>query len=325
MAMAATAKRRNRVYPPLLALLLSAALAAIGGCRGETLPAESGASAQPSDSPAAEQKYTFGIIYPMMHAFYETITHSAEEAAAESGVRLVVKAPGEANLEQQIRMMETLIVQRVDGIAIDPIDADALAPLIDKAVGSGIPVICFESDSPGSNRLAYVGGNNLEAGRKLGEQLNERLKGKGMILVETGMLRMQSLNERLEGLLAYLNESTDIQVLEVRYHEGNEARALQDLEEMLDAHPHFDAFVGLEAVSGSASILVWKAKGLSRYAFTIGLSPQHREGLRNGQLTAVLSQQEEEWGRRIVETLEAAAQGRAIPSFGDGEIEVFQS
>ncbi|MFC4597500.1 sugar ABC transporter substrate-binding protein [Cohnella hongkongensis] len=323
--MATTTERLNRKLPLLLTLLLFAAIAAIGGCRGETLPAEPGASARPSSPSAAKQTHTFGIIYPMMHSFYETITRSAEEAAAKIGVRLVVKAPGEANLEQQIRMMETLIVQRVDGIAIAPIDADALAPLIDKAVDSGIPVICFESDSPDSKRLAYVGGSNPDAGRKMGEQLNERLKGKGMILVETGMPRMRSLNERLEGLLAYLNERTDIQVLEVRYHEGNEARALQDLEEMLDAHPHFDAFVGLDAVSGSASILVWKAKGLSRYALTIGLSPQHREGLRNGQLTAVLSQQEEEWGRRIVETLEAAAQGRAIPSFGDAEIEVFQS
>lgn len=259
----------------------------------------------------------------MTHPFYETITRAAEKAAAESNVRLVVKAPGESNLEQQIRMMETMIRQQVDGIAIDPIDANALAPIIDKAVNGGIPVICFESDSPASKRLTYIGTNNLESGRRMGESLDKLLDGSGMVLVETGTRRTLSMDQRLEGMLTYLNNRTKIQVLEVRYNEGSESRALRDLEEMIDAHPHFDAFVGLDFVSGSASILVWKAKGLARYAFTFGLTPEIQEAIRNGQLTSVLSQHEEEWGTRIVERLVDAAEGRQLPSFDDtGLVEV---
>ncbi|MFC5468562.1 sugar ABC transporter substrate-binding protein [Cohnella suwonensis] len=304
----------RRPRPILLFMILLACSLALSGCFGGSntnsrSSAEPQASAATGNAPAR----TFGIIYPMTHPFYETITRSAEEAAAEKGFRLIVKAPDEANQEQQIRMMETMIQQNVDGIAIDPVNGDALAPVIDKAVNSGIPVICFESDAPSSKRLAYIGTNNTLAGAKMGEALDKLLDGKGMILAETGMSRMKSLNDRLEGMLTYLNEHTDIQVLEVRYNEGSEDRALLNIEEMIDAHPHFDAFVGLDFVSGSASVLVWKAMGLTRYALTFGLTPEIREAIDNGQITTAMSQNEELWGGRIVARLAEAAEGKPLP------------
>ncbi|WP_239619304.1 sugar ABC transporter substrate-binding protein [Cohnella mopanensis] len=311
---ARSAWHKQAHYWLILIIALCSILSACSNGTDSVSPSSTAASPVARSTGTA---YTFGIIYPMTHPFYETITRTAEKVAAEKNVRLIVKAPGESNLEQQIRMMETMIRQQVDGIAIDPIDASALAPIIDKAVNSGIPVICFESDSPGSKRLSYIGANNMQSGEKMGETLDKLLDGSGMVIVETGTRRTLSMDQRLEGMLTYLNNKTKIQVLEVRYNEGSESRALQDLEEMIDAHPHFDAFVGLDFVSGSASILVWKAKGLARYALTFGLTPEIQEAIVNGQLTSVLSQHEEEWGNLIVARLLDAAEGRQVTRFDD--------
>ncbi|WP_438349507.1 sugar ABC transporter substrate-binding protein [Paenibacillus sp. FA6] len=266
---------------------------------------------------------TFGIIYPMAHSYYGMITQIAEDTANEHGVRLIVKAPDETSSEQQIRMMDTLIRQKVDGIAIDPIDSVALIPMINKAVDSGIPVICFESDSPGSKRLAYIGTDNYHSGKQMGVIISSLLNNKGMLLVETGMSEMNSLSERLDGLLTYLNEHTEIQVLDVRYNEGNSATATADLEFMIDNHPHFDAFVGLDFISASSSVFVWKAKGLDRYAFTFGMTPSINEAIHNGQITSSLSQNEQDWGTLIVERLLQASEGKSIPIFIDtGVVEI---
>jgi len=266
---------------------------------------------------------TFGIIYPMAHPFYEMVTRHAQEAARSNNIQLIVKAPDEANLEQQIRMMETMIKMKVDGIAIDAVDSEALVPVINKAVNAGIPVICFESDSPNSERLSFIGTDNYEAGALMGEVLGGLLNKKGMVLVETGMLKMSSLMERLEGMLHYINEETEIQVLEVRYNEGSEALAMTDLEEMIDAHPHFDAFIALDLISGSTSVLVWKAKGLSRYALTFGMMPEIKEAINNGQITSAVSQNEHEWGQRIVDMLLLASEGKEIPVFANtGTVEI---
>lgn len=309
--------KRVGVWACLLAL-------AIGACSCSVFPTsskEAGGGLRESSAPIGgsppETGLTFGIIYPMAHSFYEMITQDAKEAAAEAGVKLVVKAPDEANLEQQIRMMETMIKMRVDGIAIDPVDTEALAPVIDKAAEAGIPVVCFESDSPGSKRLAFIGSDNYRSGVRMGETLAGLLEGRGMVIVETGMSRMGSLAQRLDGLLGYLNRQTDIQVLDVKYNEGKEALALSNLEAMIEAHPHFDAFVALDVMSGSASVLVWKASGLSRYALTFGVTPEIEEAMKNGQITAAISQNEAEWGRRIVDRLLDASQGRGIPVFDD--------
>lgn len=298
--------------PLLVAVLLAIAVAA--GCRepaasGENLPATAEADAM--------SRWTFGIIYPMADRYYETVTERASRAAEEAGVRLIIKAPDEANLEQQIRMMETLIQQGADGIAISPIHSEALAPVIDKAVEAGIPVICFESDAPASRRLAYIGTDNIQAGETMGHAISQLLKGRGMILVSTGFSDSMHLRERLEGMLAYIHRETKIDVLEVRYHQGIPEQALLDLEGMIDDHPHFDAFVALDIVSGATSILVWKAMGLNRYALTFGLMPEIEEAIRNGQITMAVSQDEQRWGELIVSQLLKAVEGEEVPAYTD--------
>lgn len=289
-------------------LLVASGCTADNETRGETISAYKTTTVEASS-------HLFGIIYPMAHPYYETVTQAALETAEDYHAKLIVKAPDEANLEQQIRMMETMITQSVDGIAIDPIDAEALAPVIDKAIMAGIPVITFESDSPASKRLSFIGTDNYKAGEQMGQMVDQLLKGRGMIIVETGIAKMKNGQERLSGMLAYIEAQTDIQVLEVKYNEGSDPIALSELEAMIDAHPHFDGFVAIDVISGSTSVLVWKAQGLNRYALTFGMMPEIAEALRNGQMTAALSQNEHMWGTRIVETLEKAASGQNIPKW----------
>jgi ribose transport system substrate-binding protein len=311
--------RVTRALAVLLALIV--AVASLTSCTSPAPMPDQQPSARTADpaeaGPAADATRTFGIIYPFAHPFYEMITEQAQEAARPNRVQLIVKAPEEANLEQQIRMMETMIKQGVDGIALDPLDSDALQPSIDKAAAAGIPVICFESDAPGSRRLAYIGADNREAGIRMGQLLGELLKGKGMVLVESGLSNMNSLQQRMDGLLYYLNRETEIQVLDVRYNEGSEEQALTDLEQMIDCHPHFDALISLDSISNSSSILVWKAKGLNRHALAFGLTPELTNAMQDGQITALISQREVAWGPRIVERLLQASNGEPIPELDD--------
>ncbi|MGO4269764.1 sugar ABC transporter substrate-binding protein [Paenibacillus sp. TAF58] len=256
---------------------------------------------------------TFGIIYPMTHPFYEMITDSIEKASKPYPIQLIVKAPDEINLEQQMRMMETMIAQKVNGIAIDPIDPVALIPLINKAAQAGIPVICFESDVPGSNRYSFIGSDPLKEGTLMGQIIDRNLKGRGMIMIEGSLSKSPQISLRLEGLLQYLKQQTEIQVLETRYHDGDNEKAISDLEVMINEHPHFDALVPMDIVSSSNAILVWKSQGLKRYAITFGMTPDVKEALLNGQINSVISEHEHLWGDNIIEQLLKASRN-APPS-----------
>lgn len=303
----------------LLPLILSSCFSNLGD-KETVLPS---IQEKNSNNRIASIRYTFGIVYPMPHELYEMITVNAEQAAKTLGVRLIVKAPDEANLEQQVRMMEMLIKQGVDAIAIDPIDPVTLTPVINKAVEAGIEVICFESDAPGSKRQAFLGSDNKDSGVQIGQLLSQLMKGKGMVLIESGMKDMLALRQRLKGLEEYIHKETEIQILEVKYNEGSAQKALSDMEEMIEDHPHFDALVSLDVISGSNSILIWKAKGLSRYAVTFGMTPEINEALHNGQITASVSHQEYEWGQQIVELL-IDSQNKSIAAFHDTGTYIFE-
>jgi ribose transport system substrate-binding protein len=68
---------------------------------------------------------------------------------------------------------------------------------------------------------------------------------------------------------------------------------------MIDAHPHFFAFMGLDAVSGPVSVL-WKEQGLNCYALTFRGTEGIREALFNDQITAALSLNETDMCKYIV-------------------------
>ncbi len=301
----------------LLSLLLLVQLLLPGCLSSSPSPAApSGASAVPA--PEDEENVgslTFGILYPMADPYYEMITTRMEESAKQHDVRLIVKAPAELNLEQQLLMMENMIRQKVDAIAISPIDSEQLAPVIDKAVQQGIPVICFEADVPLSKRAGYIGADAYQEGRLMGEMINRQLKGKGMIMIQGGLEHAAREQTRLDGMLSFLKANTKVQILEIRYHNGQSQLALEELENMIDDHPHFDALVTLDMISSSTSILVWKAQGLKRFAFSYGLTPEGKEALINGQIHAVISENEEQLGERIITTLLQAASGTSIPGW----------
>ncbi|QSF46268.1 sugar ABC transporter substrate-binding protein [Paenibacillus tianjinensis] len=310
--------KAKRFLLPLLAVLLL-----LSGCEGNNTRNDRRELMDITPSPPAEfdkPPLVFGIIYPMVNPTYETITENSERAATGHNIKLLVQAPDEANLEQQIRIMEMMIKQEVDGIAIDPVDSQALIPVINKAVLKGIPVVCFESDSPASRRVAFIGADNYETGAIIGQAVNKLLNGKGMILVQSGMPHMFGLSQRLAGLQDYLKNQSEIDILDIRNNDGTEEGAMRQQEQMISAHPHFSALINLDLVSSSSSILVWKAKGLKRYNIALGLTPAVKESQINGQITRIISQNEQHWGEAIISTLLSIAKGQEVPEFVNTEI-----
>lgn len=262
---------------------------------------------------------TFGMIYPMTYPAYEMITQDASSLADKYNIKLVVNAPDEPSTEQQIRIMESMIKQHVDAIAISPVDSAALTPIINQAVTAGIPVVTFESDAPQSLRTAYVGADNYETGQQAARTISNLLDHKGMIFVENGIEDMLSMKQRLQGFLDYLHHESSIVVLDVRHNQGSESIATEHIESMIEAHPHFDAMVGLDFVSASASTLIWKAKGLNRNVVSTGVTTASNEALINGQITAVISQNEDRWGAFIMDTLLKASQDKQVDHWIDTE------
>lgn len=264
-----------------------------------------------------EERRTFAIVYPVAHPFFEGVTSSAKEAAKALNVELVIHAPD--NVEQQIQIMNSLIAMKVDGIGIGPTDPAALTPFINKAVDAGIKIICFDTDAPDSKRLSYIGTNNFLAGQHLGEVVAKLIDYEGTIIGSTGISTMLNLNTRIDGLKHELKKYPNIELLDIQSSDGTPAKTLKNIEDMIEAHPHFNALVGFDSLAGSAAITVWKALGLKQVVVAFDDLPSILDGVANGQITSTISQQQFTWGELIIQRLNEACDGFDIPLFEDTE------
>ncbi|WP_078552337.1 substrate-binding domain-containing protein [Bacillus alkalicellulosilyticus] len=268
------------------------------------------------ETSVARDNISFAIVYPVAHPFFEGVTMSATEAAEQLGMDIIIRAPATATVEEQIQIMDHLIQQNVQGIAIGPTDSAALTPFINKAVEAGIQVICFDTDAPESQRLSYIGTDNLAAGEHIGEVVARLINYEGSILISTGLLTMQNLNSRIDGVKKVINRYPDIEILDIRSSDGIPSKTILNIEEMIAEHPDFKALIGIDSLSGPAAVTVWKAQGIQdKVAVTFDDLPMTLEGVSNHQITSTISQRQYTWGKLIVERLHAANQGEPIPTF----------
>ena len=89
--------------------------------------------------------------------FFEAAAKGAEEAAAELGnVEVIYTGPTDTTAEGQIEVINALIAQQVDAIAISANDTDALVPALKKAMQRGITVISWDSGVAPEGRQLHL-------------------------------------------------------------------------------------------------------------------------------------------------------------------------
>ena len=88
---------------------------------------------------AADKMRIALVVKALGIGFFEAAAKGAEEAAAELGdVEIIYTGPTDTTAEGQIEVINSLIAQGVDAIAVSANDPDALVPALKKAMQRGI-------------------------------------------------------------------------------------------------------------------------------------------------------------------------------------------
>jgi len=200
------------------------------------------------------------------HPYWEGVREGMKQAALEQGVEAKFQGPPEASVEEQLKIIEDLITQAYDGIGISPNDAKAAEEIIARAMEKGIAVVTFDSDSPGSKRLLYIGTDNREAGRLAGRLMIELLGAKPkaeagaatfLVQIIGGQPGAENLNERMDGFKEAVKD-THIALADDLYNEENPDTALQVAENAINAHPDLKGFFCSNAFGGPGVALAVK-------------------------------------------------------------------
>ncbi|OZV12155.1 ABC transporter substrate-binding protein [Tissierella sp. P1] len=170
-------------------------------------------------------------------------------------------APEGGDPAKQVQMVEDLIAQGVDAIAVVPNDPDAMRPVLERAKEKGIIIISHEAAG-----LADVVDYDVEAfdnksfGVLMFDELAKAMSGKGKFAAMVGGLTMEThmewYNAGMEHIKANYPDMTPIS--EQPYEDKNDDKIARDKAlEILNAHPDLQGFVGTSVSAGSnmASVL----------------------------------------------------------------------
>jgi len=172
-------------------------------------------SCQQKDSKPNE--IVIAIIPKVDNEIFNQVKQSALDQAKKLGVTLTWEAPSSIDGQKQKELIENLIHYKVDGILISCNDAEMLREPINKAIKAGIKVGTFDSDSPQSDRLFYVGTDQQKAGKVCAQTMmrlfREAKKTPNQIIVLSGGISALNMSERLTGFRSTLNQGVLSEVL----------------------------------------------------------------------------------------------------------------
>ncbi|NEO27273.1 MAG: sugar ABC transporter substrate-binding protein [Kamptonema sp. SIO4C4] len=172
------------------------------------------------------------------------VWEGAQEAAEDFGLQVEL-LPNTCHtcVEDQIRAINNRLQEGgIDGMVIMVTDSIRLAPVIEKAINQGIPVVAMDTPLNSEDILTFVVFDNVAGGKVMGEWVVEQLKGQGNVLLLDGSLEQQNAVDRKNGFLAGL-KSGDIDILDTRSADWSQEKAKTITQNWLDQYSDIDAIM----------------------------------------------------------------------------------
>jgi ribose transport system substrate-binding protein len=202
------------------------------------------------------------------------------------------KGPQSGTLQEQRRLLDEFRASGVDGISISPRESEPLTPVIDEMVDAGVLVLCMDSDAPKSKRLAYIGTNNYEAGKVAGEAAGKVFGSSGAKLIGfVGDRGAENAKERIEGF-EEAAKAYNLTLADVREDDADPAKARRNAEDVIQAFPDVNGFLGIwsyDAPAITQAVLAAKKQDKIKVV-SFDAEPQTLVHLQKGEIQATVVQ-----------------------------------
>jgi ribose transport system substrate-binding protein len=191
--------------------------------------------------------------------FWKIAAAGVHRYEKEAGVQVDLKMPPNGKVEEQNQIIESLVSQGYNGIAVSVIAPADQVQNINRAAKK-TNVITFDSDSADSNRILYIGTNNIEAGRTLGAEIVKLLPSGGKMAVFVGTLAADNAAQRLKGIEEAI-KGHNIEIVAKKEDATDRAKARANVEDVLNAYPDINLVCGLWSYNGPAIAAAVDASG----------------------------------------------------------------
>ena len=162
------------------------------------------------------------------------------EAMFYDGVSVEIRSAGDDN-RKQAEDVHYFIDKGVDLLIISANEAAPMTPIVEEAYQKGIPVVLVDRKILSDKYTAYIGADNYEIGRAVGNYIASTLKGKGNVVELTGLGGSTPAMERHQGFMAAISNFPDVKLIDKADAAWERGPAEVAMDSMLRRHPKIDA------------------------------------------------------------------------------------
>lgn len=210
-------------------------------------------------------------------SYFNACEKGAREAARELGnVQLIYDGPLKGRVDDQIRMIDNWITQKVDVITFAANDPNAIAPTLKKARGKGIHVIGYDADAnpKSSGREFFVNQATFQAiGYELVDEMARQVGPSASVALISSDLNAPNQKEWTKWMKKRMKEKyPKMKLVAEKYPSEDRQRAMRMTQEVLNAFPDVKGVWGISSVAFPGAADAVKQMGMKGKVAVVGLA-----------------------------------------------------
>jgi ribose transport system substrate-binding protein len=267
----------------------------------------------------ADDKPALAFIVNGASDFWKLAEAGVKAAQTElPGYDLQFRYPAQGTAALQNALMDDLVAAGTDAIMISSADPKNSIDAFNR-VAAQIPLFTTDSDAPNSNRIAYIGSSNTDAGVQAGKMAVAAMPDGGKCMGFVGFLGADNAVERIAGFRKAV-EGSGIELVDVRGDDVDFARARSNVDDVLAANPDITCMVGFYSYNPPKIYEALQAAGKLGQVKVIAFDedPVTLGAVREGTFAGTVVQDPYQWGYQGMKLMAAYLEGdkSQIPANG---------
>jgi len=247
------------------------------------------------------------------HAFYKTLEEGLRAEAKAKNLDLVIVAC-EMDPAKQASQIEDFVARHVAALLVAPCDSSAVAQNLASADAAGIPVFTADIAAHGAKVVSHVASDNVQGGRLAAQALAKYIGDKGDVVI-IDQPTVASVQERVRGFDEEMRNHPNIHIVARPGADGQRARAMAAMEDMMQAHPNLAGVFGINDDSALGALSVVEAAGRKDVAIVgYDATDEARAAIARGSaLKADVAQDPAQIGRTAIDMIATHLSGGPVP------------
>ena len=251
---------------------------------------------------------------PYFGQILESMTRSIEELEPYK-ITSVIKYSGGFDVDQQLSLLDELLAQEVDALAMTSANSPRIAQKLKEFSARGIPVVLISSLLDDYEPFAFVGCNHVQSGRLAAGFARQITPPGSKIAVISGTLKMTGLKLRCDGFIDALRRGGRVdEVLEPLHCQDDDVIAFKMVSGLVSRHPDIDLmFLAAGGYKGVYEALTDAGLLGKVKIIAFDMLDINKQYLKSGAVCALIDQHPSEQGRMAIRILSDYLLRRSMP------------